>query len=401
MSKKAKITTGILVAAGAVAVILILVFVVFTGKKVKLSDYISVNYKGVNNYATAEISIEKDELYSALTDGEEDTELKDLAKQYVDKIEAKTDSTDIANGNDFEIYFIQPEELLNNNQKLSDYVNKNVGTDKCSYKAENIKEGEQIDIFSFVTVDIKGISPDVSLTLVNNSDNELFKQLQFTASKTDNLSNGEMITITCTSDIHLIADQGYVPASTETKVEINGLSTYVSYAEKLTNEYKNKLNAANIEMITDQTADKTFRMLYTATNNADYLTQANEETASDIQLIDTYFLKRKPLQNTQTETTEGNQAETTAAANSTTDNFNGPENIMYMVYSATVTNGTGTEKIYFIVEYDNIYVAADGSLGNTTTDLTKSYKASSDGEKLVNENVNSANNMKYYDIIKL
>ena len=32
----------------------------------KLSDYISVNYKGVNNYATAEISIEKDELYSAL-----------------------------------------------------------------------------------------------------------------------------------------------------------------------------------------------------------------------------------------------------------------------------------------------------------------------------------------------
>ena len=43
-------------------------------------------------------------------------------------------------------------------------------------------------------------------------------------------------------------------------------------------------------MITDQTADKTFRMLYTATNNADYLTQANEETASDIQLIDTYFL---------------------------------------------------------------------------------------------------------------
>ena len=166
--------------------------------------YISVNYKGVNNYATAEISIEKDELYSALTDGEEDTELKDLAKQYVDKIEAKTDSTDIANGNDFEIYFIQPEELLNNNQKLSDYVNKNVGTDKCSYKAENIKEGEQIDIFSFVTVDIKGISPDASLTLVNNSDNELFKQLQFTASKTDNLSNGEMITITCTSDIHLI-----------------------------------------------------------------------------------------------------------------------------------------------------------------------------------------------------
>ena len=106
MSKKAKITTGILVAAGAVAVILILVFAVFTGKKVKLSDYISVNYKGVNNYATAEISIEKDELYSALTDGEEDTELKDLAKQYVDKIEAKTDSTDIANGNDFEIYFI-------------------------------------------------------------------------------------------------------------------------------------------------------------------------------------------------------------------------------------------------------------------------------------------------------
>ena len=170
---------------------------------------------------------------------------------------------------------------------------------------------------------------------------------------------------------------------------------------KLTNEYKNKLNAANIEMITYQTADKTFRMLYTATNNADYLTQANEETASDIQLIDTYFLKRKPLQNTQTETTEGNQAETTAAANSTTDNFNGPENIIYMVYSATVTNETGTEKIYFIVEYDNIYVAADGSLGNTTTDLTKSYKASSDGEKLVNENVNSANNMKYYDIIKL
>ena len=57
MSKKAKITTGILVAAGAVALILILVFTVFTGKKVKLSDYISVNYKGVNNYATAEISM--------------------------------------------------------------------------------------------------------------------------------------------------------------------------------------------------------------------------------------------------------------------------------------------------------------------------------------------------------
>ena len=94
MSKKAKITTGILVAAGAVAVILILVFAVFTGKKVKLSDYISVNYKGVNNYATAEISIEKDELYSALTDGEEDTELKDLAKQYVDTVSYTHLSTD-------------------------------------------------------------------------------------------------------------------------------------------------------------------------------------------------------------------------------------------------------------------------------------------------------------------
>ena len=183
MSKKAKITTSILVAAGiAVAVILILVFTVFTGKKIKLSDYVTVDYKGVNNYATADVSIKKDDLYNALTDGENDDELKDLTKQYVDKLEAKTDSKDLANGNNFDIYFVQPEDILKGNQKLSDYINKNVGSDKFSYKAENIKEGEKTDIFSFVTVDIKGISPDATLSIVNSSDNELFKKLEYNLS---------------------------------------------------------------------------------------------------------------------------------------------------------------------------------------------------------------------------
>lgn len=416
MSKKAKITTSILVAAGiAVAVILILVFTVFTGKKIKLSDYVTVDYKGVNNYATADVSIKKDDLYNALTDGENDDELKDLTKQYVDKLEAKTDSKDLANGNNFDIYFVQPEDILNGNQKLSDYINKNVGSDKFAYKAENIKEGEKTDIFSFVTVDIKGISPDATLSIVNSSDNELFKKLEYKADKTTNLSNGEMVTITCTSDIHIIADQGYVPASTETKIEINGLSTYVTDSGKITDEYKNKLNADNISMITNQTADKTFRMLYTATNNVGYLTQPNEETASDIKLSDVYFLKKKSVEtengsdNGETTSSNGdNSEETKSSDGSSAENnsdkskeFDGPENKLYMVYSATVSNGKGTEKLYFTVEYDNIYIAANGSFGNTTKDITKSYKVSSNGEKLVNENVNSADNMKYYDIIKL
>lgn len=344
-------------AAGAVlaAVVLILIAVITVAAgKVNPEKYITIQYTGANGYASAECVIDSDKLYQKLSGRKKDTEKLEQYRAFADSLRAEVKENDIANKQKITVSISYDEQLAKEaGIKLS--------KQQYHVRAKGIGEGTKIDLFSQVEVIFAGVSPDAYAVVSNKWEEEYLKDLTFSVDKTEEIRKGDTVTVTCDTDTAELARHGYVAAVTAVTVTADNLSVYAAKAEELDQEVLSNITGEVFDTIEKQTENSMFRMLYKATGNEAYLRSSNNETASDIELLDIYFLKRK-------------------------DGISGEkDNYLYYLCRATIENEDTQEEVYFAFVYTNGYITSDGRYEIMHDYSEQRYICSSDYDAVYDE----------------
>lgn len=356
------------VVGAAVLVILIAVLCVrvFLSGKLNPAKYITIQYRGANGYAAAECTVDQDKLYEKLAGKEKNAEKLAQYRAFADSMQAEVTEKDIANRDKITVAVSYDEQIAGE---------AGIVLSKTQYqtKASGIGEGNKIDLFSQVEIIFAGVSPEASVVISNQWEEEYLDTLTFHADKTENIVKGDTITITCDVDAAELARHGYVVSTTAAQATAERLSVYADGAEQLDKTVISEIGEGNFDTIISQTEDTTFRMLYKATKNQSYLRSDNEETVSDIELMNVYFLKRKNEM-------EGEK-----------------DNYLYYLYRAVISNADAEEEVYFLFEYFNGYVTAEGKYDIIHDENEKRYTCSSDYDSIYDEGI--ANKEKTYHIV--
>lgn len=352
---------GIICAIASIAIFV-------NANRFQLKKYVKVTYTGANGYATPSFEIDRDKLYDRLAGKNPDEEKAYNVRKLVESINVTTECTDVKNGNKIKVD-------VSFNQGYEKAAGVSLGKNSYSIRAKGIKKGEKIDIFDSVDVMFNGVSPDAKVVITNNWEDEYLNTVTFSADKESNIALGDSITVSCNVSYEDMARHGYLCRQMTATFNADRLSTYCESAEKIDKDIINGICKEIGETIKNETLDTTFRMLYKATKNTDYLYHLNDETADNIKILDKYFLTRKSGQ-------EGNN------------------NYIYIVASADVHDNESTENVFFIFQYVNAYTTIDGNFDIGHDNENKRYSCSTDMDALyqeiIGEKQNSYNIEKFY-----
>lgn len=345
-----------IIVAAIVVVAVIIGFIIYNNR-FDVRDYISVSYVGANGYATPEFSIDsealKDTLIGDLTDSNKLAAINNL----VNSIEVTSDATDVSNGDKIKVYITYDtsyEEAAGVKLNLTEYT----------MKVEDVSSGTKISLFDTVSVTFQGISPEATILISNDYTDEYLSTLTFTADKTENISFGDTVTVTCDQSYEDIARHGYIIDSSYAIYTADKLGQYISGVSDIDTSVLSEIITEATNAIQTQTADTTFRMLYKATKNQDYLKQVNIETASNITLESKYLL-----------------------CNGT--NGSDYNNVIVLIFSATVANQESSETLYFAFSYYNSYITVDGNFDMIRDTSAENYDVGTDKDALINALINS------------
>lgn len=346
------------VAAVVVIIAIAAVSFIINRNRVNLSKYISVDYTGANGFASANIKADNDKIYETVSKGETSGEKLSKYRAFADSVKPHTDASDISNG---ESYTVEVQY----DTQLADELGLNIVNDNYKIKAKGITDGQQIDLFENISVTFTGVSPDAAIDIKNNWEDDFLKNLEIVPDKTDSISKNDEITISCKTSEDDFKRHGYIVSELSVKVKADKLSVYTNEATDIPADTLSETDKVCSQTIIDQTKDQTFRMLYRATGNKEYLHKKNDETAENIQLVNKYFLKRKEKQD------------------KITDNY------IYLVYKATVKSSDAESEVYFIFEFSDSYVNADNRFAMEISDTDKRYTCSDNFELLYQNLINS------------
>ena len=137
------------------------------------------------------------------------------------------------------------------------------------------------------------------------------------------------------------------------------------------------------DTIRKETADVTYRMLFAATGNSEYLYHLNEEQADNIKIEAAYFLDK-------------NDGE----SNNTDKSGNIIRNYIVVEASADISDNEGSEKVYFMFVYNNAYVTINGTFNIAHDNPQKRFACAINEEKLYDEYVGDLKNNYTIDKIK-
>lgn len=333
----------------------------YNAKGLDISKYITAEYVGINGYAKGNYTFDKEAFYNDLAKNENNESKLASYKNFADSIVVTSDDTTIKNGENVKLNISYDNAAM----KATGY---HIKKDSYSFVANGIAEGKNVNLFQDISVKINGISPEATAIVLNNSEDEYLKTLQYKTDKSTGLANGDRIMITCEVTAQELASHGYTTSGTSVMYDVSGLSTYVSDVNRITKEVV--YNVANIDktMLDEETVDTTFRMVYKLTGNRDFLGLINNESLSDFNISKAYFLKKK----------------------SSNKNINDPENILILVNKIKINADDRSEEGYAAVLHYNVYTKADGSTVEVdTSNLKNQYALGQNEEELIQLNVNN------------
>lgn len=226
-----------------------------------MSKYIKVEYKGSNKHAIAEVTLMTEEMEDDLGEAFNST--------FTNRINFEVKNNEnLENGDELEIKVIINEAYLQENGLA-------LASDTVKVKVEGLKDAEELDAFKDIKIDISGMSPNLSLSISNNSEDEFLKTVQYKASKTSGIANGETITITAIKWDEELADEKNVTLK-ETKMEytVSGQSAYIFTKSEITDAVKNELKTIFVSKATSKANEKSdyysTNFKYQLYNNTDY-----------------------------------------------------------------------------------------------------------------------------------
>lgn len=283
MGSKNKISTIFKIAIPLVVLIILIILkvVVFSDDKLSLARYAIVTIEGLNNRAGAKAYLDDVGLYNALAGENASEEEKNEYKDFVDSIRIILDKKENLSNDDIINVKVEYDEVIA--EKLGIIID----SDNRNVKVNNLKEGIELDLFENIKLVTGGTSPYVYATYINESEDEYISKLEYNIDRTSGLSIGDEITITCMIDEQAAAKNGYYSDITEKKYTIVKADKYIDSPEELDMEVIESLGEDNIQVISDETDDTTYRMAYKVTGNNEYLYRDNNEKAVDFRYYGT------------------------------------------------------------------------------------------------------------------
>lgn len=204
---------------------------------ISLMDYVTVNFSGVDGNGTASVSwdqVKMEQDMAGDTDGAiSSEELEKIAKftEFEFSIQYSLDKeTGLSNGDSVTVTATYNEDL----QKESGVKVK--GDTSKKFKVEGLKEPVEVDAFDSsvwntengVNLVFEGTAPYATFSIANNCDASLPQSyIEYTADRTSELKNGDVITITAALKAGA-EEEGYLLDETETTVTVEGLNSYVT-----------------------------------------------------------------------------------------------------------------------------------------------------------------------------
>lgn len=345
----------IIAAAGVIAVIVVALFIRL--QKFDVWDYITISYEGANGYASPDFTLNKDKLYKELMGKSTDSDKSYNVKMLIASIEITTEAEDVSNGDKYKV-------TIDFDKKYEDAVGISMGSGSRKIKAAGIQKGTAISLFDNVDVMFAGISPEATVNISNNWENEYLSGLTFTADKTEGIKFGDTVNVTCNATYEDIARHGYLAEKLEQSYDADKLPSFATNVSQVDSKVIEQVKKEVLETIASETSVNTFHMLYKATKDVSFLYHVNNETCMDSKVTGVYFLS-------------GNGQQTDA------------NNYIYVFASAVISDSEDSRTVYFAFSYSNTYLNVDGTFDMNHDNENKRYICSDNYEALYEECVGS------------
>lgn len=194
---------------------------------------------------------------------------------------------------------------------------------------------------------------------------------------------GDTVTIMCDTSYEELARHGIIARSMEMSCTADMLSSYCESKDDINSDLMKTIYSEISATIKEETEDVTYRMLFAATGNTDYLYHLNEEKADNIKIEAAYFLDRKA------------EADSVSDRDSTV-----VRNYIVVEASADISDNEGSEQVYFMFAYTNAYVTIDGTFNVGHDNQNKRFSCSTNEQNLYDEYVGDLKNNYTIDKIK-
>lgn len=225
------------------------------GDTLVLSDYFEIGYEGYNGNGKVDITRKDDMLFDEvdvirLAQKESLFTNKDVTQdeylRFAAGIEAMAEPNEhLKNDDEYIIKYIYDKELA---RKLHISVDDKEKT----YTVSGLTDAQPLgveDLFKDLAVSFEGVSPDITMTVVNNSTNPLIQSLVFNpVDYKEKYSAGDVVKIRCFfNDNEKLHDDYYIDAPSEDCVReyvVSGTDAYVSSLDQIPKEVISEAIAA-------------------------------------------------------------------------------------------------------------------------------------------------------------
>lgn len=329
---------------------------------ITLKDYISYELNGVNEYASLTAYVDTEQImldYFDKISDEHAAAFNELLGSFAVDV-SKQDN--LCNGDEVTISVAYDEELCKNSGiKFK--------SDSMKITVEGLEEGELLDLFADITVQVRGTAPFATASIENKSSNEFIKGLTFTLDKATGFEAGEYLTVSCNVSREEAKEQGYVILQTTKEYDTTGIASYVQNEQQIRAEDLKPVIEEAENTVISETEGSQRRMLYRVTGSTNFLFQYNKEWIDSIELYDMQFLTCNDVSQITDETV--------------------PYNMLLVVFKAYVTNADHGSDGYFCFAYSNLIKNGDGSISVNHDNQNMRYMCDDDYEELMEKVLNT------------
>lgn len=210
LKRKAKVATKRTMIIGGIAAVVLGGVFAYLNRTIPIDNdkYVTVSFEGLDGYAKPVVNID----YQAIMD--------DTGKYCdYDSITYTIDAeSNLKNGDEITITF-DDSQLKKEKIKLK--------KEKETVTVSDLEEGTPVDVFASLDVSFDGENGSAELVMKNDTSDYFLRNVEFTADKTSDLSNGDTITITASIDPSVITEEGKVPKESSKAYTVSGLGKLV------------------------------------------------------------------------------------------------------------------------------------------------------------------------------
>ncbi len=276
MNKVMKTVLKIAIPVVILVVAVIIRFNVVNSDKFSLAKYAVVNVTGVDGHGKATAAIDEIGLYAALAGSNATPDQKNKYFDFVSSVKVELDRTEqISNNEDLKVTVTYSEAEAKK-------VGITVDQTERSQHVTGLLAGTKVDLFADLKLITTGVSPFISITYTNESENSYISSLEYDLSQTTNLALGDTVMVTCKADANSAAAQGYFFDNDKMTFKITTADVYLKNKDEIPSEILDNLIAEDIATIEQATADKTFHMSYQVSKVQGYLYRDNNEAAINL-----------------------------------------------------------------------------------------------------------------------